>query len=157
VAQSRLVRDGLKKGATAPSFTLPALDGTEISLSGFQGKWILLVFSDPECKPCQDLALKLERIHRAANGFTVLMISRGDVDGNKEKATAHRSTFPIVVQRHWEISRAYGIFATPVGYVIDDRGVLASGAAVGGEAILQLAVQRTVPVEGQSSLLEVKS
>lgn len=155
--QSRLVRDGLKKGATAPSFTLPALDGTEISLSDFQGKRILLVFSDPQCQPCQDLVPKLERIHRAGKGITVLMISRGDVELNKEKAAEHWSTFPIALQRHWEISRAYGIFATPVGYVIDDRGVLASDAAVGGDAILQLAAQRAVPVEEHSSLLEVKS
>jgi hypothetical protein len=42
------------------------------------------------------------------------------------------------MQRHWEISREYGMFATPIGYLIDERGIIAADVAVGAEAILAL-------------------
>ena len=48
-------------------------------------------------------------------------------------------TFPIVMQRRWEVSLEYGMFATPIGYLIDETGILSSNVAVGGDAILKLA------------------
>ena len=54
------------------------------------------------------------------------------------KIAEHGLTFPVALQRHWEISRDYGIFATPVGYLIDERGVIAADVAVGAKAILAL-------------------
>jgi peroxiredoxin len=134
------VRDGLKAGTYAPDFTLPTLDGSKLSLQDFRGRKVLLVFSDPECGPCSAVAPELERIHQANNGVQVLMISRGDLSANQRKAAEQRLTFPIVLQKHWEISRAYGMFATPIAYVIDEAGVIASDVAVGAEPILRLAI-----------------
>jgi peroxiredoxin len=140
VAESKLLRDGLKAGTPAPDFKLPALDDSEVSLTDYRGRKVLLVFSDPECGPCGKVAPELERIHQAENGISVLMISRGHPDANRRKAAEQRLTFPIVLQRHWEISRLYGMFATPIAYVIDETGVIASDVAIGVEPILKLAV-----------------
>lgn len=138
-ASSQLIRDGLKTGTLAPAFSLPAPDGGELSLNRYRGRKVLLVFSDPECSPCMDLLPKLERFHREASNTAVLMISRGDVEANRKKSEEHDVTFPVGLQRKWEISREYGMFATPIGYLIDESGVLASDVAVGGDAILKLA------------------
>jgi hypothetical protein len=43
-----------------------------------------------------------------------------------------------VVQKQWEVSLKYGMFATPIAYLIDERGVLLSDVAVGVEPILAL-------------------
>jgi hypothetical protein len=43
-----------------------------------------------------------------------------------------------VLQQHWEISRRYAMFATPVAYLIDVRGVIANDVAVGVAPILAL-------------------
>src|SRR5438128_6837869 len=64
LARSRIKRDGLKAGTSAPSFRLPRLDGGELSLEELRGKRVLLVFSDPHCGPCQMLAPQLEKFHR---------------------------------------------------------------------------------------------
>jgi peroxiredoxin len=136
---SRLLRTGLTAGTPAPDFTLPQLDGSKLTLRTFFGRRVLLVFSDPNCGPCQVLAPHLEKVHRRARDLAVVMISRGDVEANRTKATEHRLTFPIAVQRHWEISKAYGMFATPIAYLIGKDGVLTHNVAVGGEAILRLA------------------
>jgi hypothetical protein len=52
------------------------------------------------------------------------------------KAAEHGLTFPVVLHRHWEVSRAYAMFKTPIGYLVDAEGILASTVAVGGDAIL---------------------
>ena len=138
IVSSRLVRDGLKKGTPAPAFSLSDLNGRTISLSDYLGKQILLVFSDPECRPCQTLLPELERLHQQSADPVVVMISRGGLEVNRAKAAQNHVSFPIALQRHWEISRAYGMFATPIGYLIDRRGRLASDVAVGVDAILRL-------------------
>ncbi len=55
LARSRLNRSGLKAGTAAPDFRLPRLDGGELALADLGGRRVLLVFSDPECGPCNEL------------------------------------------------------------------------------------------------------
>src|SRR6266581_9036394 len=64
LARSRIKRDGLKEGTSAPGFRLPRLDGGELSLEELRGKRVLLVFCDPQCGPCNALAPQLEKFHR---------------------------------------------------------------------------------------------
>jgi len=137
--RSRLQREGLAAGTRAPDFSLPSIDGAQVSLADFRGRPVLLVFSDPECLPCQALAPELEQLNRSSNAFQVLMVSRGDLAANRAKAAEHGLTFPLVLQRHWEVSRDYAMFKTPVGYLVGSDGVLESDVAVGGDAIVALA------------------
>jgi peroxiredoxin len=143
LAASKILRDGLKAGVTAPEFRLPTIeDGNEISFGALRGRPLLLVFSDPNCQPCRELAPRLEEVHRNSPDLQVLMISRGDRDLNREKSKENGLTFPVALQAHWEVSRAYGTFATPSGYLVDEHGVLATDLAVGMDAILRLVAPR---------------
>jgi peroxiredoxin len=137
---SRLTRDGLKAGTPAPSFRLPLVngEGSELALEELQGRRVLLVFSDPDCGPCAELAPDLEAFHREQRGIQLLMISRRDPEANRRKVAELGITFPVVLQRHWEISMLYGMFATPIAYSIDEGGVLASDVVVGVEPIREL-------------------
>jgi peroxiredoxin len=139
LARSRLNRSGLKAGATAPEFTLPRIDGGELSLADLRGGRVLLVFSDPDCGPCDELAPQLQQLHLTRPELQVLVISRRDTDATRAKADSLGLTYPIVLQKQWEISLQYGMFATPIGYLIDEQGVLLSDVAVGVEPILALA------------------
>lgn len=143
LARSRLNRDGLKAGATAPDFSLPRIDGGELSLAELRGRRVLLVFSDPDCGPCQELALRLQELHVGRSDLHVVVISRRDAEANRVKAEELELTFPIVLQRNWEISLKYAMFATPVGYLIDEEGILLRDVAVGVEPILALTEERT--------------
>jgi peroxiredoxin len=139
LARSRLNRSGLKSGATAPEFTLPRIDGGELSLKSLRGGRVLLVFSDPNCGPCDVLAPRLEELHRQRADLQVVVISRRDAEATRAKATKLGLSFPIVMQQKWEVSLKYGVFATPIGYLIDEQSVLLSDVAVGVEPILALA------------------
>ena len=139
LARSRLNRNGLKAGVRAPDFQLPRIDGGELSLADFRGGRVLLVFSDPDCGPCDELAPRLQEIHRQRPDLHVLVVSRRDLEANRAKAAKLGLTFPIVLQRQWEISLKYAKFATPIGYLIDELGIIASDVAVGVGPILALA------------------
>jgi peroxiredoxin len=135
LARSRLKRNGLKAGESAPNFQLPCLDGTERSLTDFRGRRVLLVFSDPHCGPCQALAPYLQKFCSEHPDMSVLMISRGDPKENRAKVKEHGLTFPVLLQQRWEISRLYAIFATPVAYLIDETGLILRDVAVGVDSI----------------------
>ncbi len=138
LARSRLNRNGLQAGTEAPDFRLPRLDGGELSLSELRGRRVLLVFSDPNCGPCDELAPLLEDLHVRRKDLQIVVISRRDADAARAKAASLGLHYPIVMQKQWEISLKYGMFATPISYLIDEQGVLLSNVAVGVEPILAL-------------------
>jgi hypothetical protein len=69
----------------------------------------------------------------------VVIVSRGEVKENREKAKRHGLTFPVVLQKKWEISKLYAMFATPVAYLINEHGLIAAPVVTGPEPILALA------------------
>jgi peroxiredoxin len=141
LAESRIERDGLPAGSRAPSFDLPDLQGGKVSLGDYHGRAVLVVFSDPDCGPCDAVAPDLARFHREHhdNGLDVLMVSRGELEENRRKAAEHAIEFPVVIQRGWRLSKQYGIFGTPIAFLVDERGVIARDVARGGPEILRLA------------------
>jgi peroxiredoxin len=152
LARSRLNRNGLKAGTAAPDFRLPHIDRGELSLADFRGRRVLLVFSDPHCGPCDQLAPQIQEIHERRKELQVLVVSRRDVEANRAKAARLGLTFPIVLQKQWEVSLKYAMFATPIGYLIDEQGILASDVAVGVGPILAMADQRAhEPLSEESS------
>jgi peroxiredoxin len=163
LARSKLKRDGLKAGTPAPNFRLPRLDGRgDLSLDDLRGSPVLLVFSDPHCGPCQALAPHLEKFHRerAASAGSppvggegeipsppqIIMISRGEPKESRAKAKEFGLSFPVVLQRQWEISRLYAMFATPIAYLIDESGVITHDVGIGVEPILKLMAEAKTSV-----------
>ena len=139
VAESNLVRDGLPAGTEAPNFVLQDLDGKTHALVDYRGKRVLLVFSDTNCGPCEAVSPGLvELAEKNRKKLQVLMISRGDEEDNKRKAEAFGFPFPVLRQRSWEISKLYGMFATPIAFLIDENGIIEKDVAGGPEAILDL-------------------
>ena len=67
------------------------------------------------------------------------MIGRGDPEENRKKAEEHVIDFPVVIQEKWRVSKDYGIFSTPVAFLVDEKGVIVRYVATGSDAILALA------------------
>ena len=149
LTESRLERDGLKPGTPAPPFTLPGVNGETVSLADYRGRRVLLVFSDPKCGPCQELAPELvglqEDARRAA--LAIVMVSRGSREENRDKCEEHGIDFPVALQRGWRLSKEFGIFATPVAFLVDEEGAISREVAKGSSEILALL---------ESSLRELK-
>ena len=141
LSQSRIERNGLKAGTPAPLFRLPEVRGGTVALEDYRGRRVLLVFTDPNCGPCEDLAphlARLDREHRD-DGPALILVARGDAEEARRKADHHGFAFPVVVQERWNLSREYGIFVVPVAFLIDEEGVIADDVARGVDEILALA------------------
>jgi peroxiredoxin len=149
LAASRINRSGLTPGTPAPDFRLPRLGGGELSLEDYRGSRLLLVFSDPECGPCDEVAPHLEQFHRTRTDFKVLMLSRRDAESNRQKMAQLGLTFPVVLQKEWEMSLRYSMFGTPIGYLIDEQGIIAADVATGVQPILDLVSGQGTPTNNQ--------
>lgn len=141
LSESRIERNGLRAGVPAPTFRLPDLDGRMVALEDYRGRPVLLVFSDPHCGPCDEFAPRLARLHRkhGDDRLALILIGRGEVEENRRKAGQFGIKFPVVVQDKWRLSKQYGIFATPVAFLVGEDGAIARDVAIGPDAILALA------------------
>jgi len=67
------------------------------------------------------------------------MVGRGSAEENRRKAKESEIAFPIVLQDKWKLSKQYGIFATPVAFLIGEDGIILKDVAAGVDAITALA------------------
>lgn len=141
LSESRIEREGLKAGTPAPAFDLPDIHGQRVALEDYRGRRVLLVFTDPHCGPCDQLAPDLVRLHQEHrdNGLALVMVGRGETEENRRKAEQHGFEFPLILQDRWKLSKAYGIFSTPVAFLIDEQGIITRNVAAGADEILALA------------------
>ncbi len=145
LATSRIERDGLPPGTPAPGFELDDIRetgrGATISLNQFQGRRLLLVFTDPNCGPCDRLAPQLVDFYgkHGSGSWGIVMVGRGDPEANRRKAAENDYPFPYVLQDRWKLSKEYGIFSTPVAFLIGPHGILEEEVAIGTDAIMALA------------------
>jgi peroxiredoxin len=135
---------GLAVGSVAPAFELPNLEGKQTALADFQGQSVLVIFFNPACGYCLELAPRLASIHRPAprggeKAFTVLLISTGDSETNGKLFKENQLTYPVLLQKEMEVAIAYKADGTPSGYLISPEGMIASGLAIGADALLGLA------------------
>lgn len=145
LAKSRINRKGLPPGTPAPEFSLPRLDGgAAVALADYRGRQVLIVFIGSDCKYCDDVAPDIQRLHDS--GFPVLAIGQKSEAAMREKVAGW--TFPVVMQREWEVSKLYGRFALPVGNLIDESGVIVE-EAVGTPALPSLIERLIVPLTAQ--------
>ncbi|MCL2097921.1 MAG: AhpC/TSA family protein [Bacteroidales bacterium] len=119
-------------GKTAPSFTQNNPEGNPISLSDFQGKYLLLEFWASWCGPCRQEAPFLVKTYNTYKdkGFEILGVS---LDSKKQKDAwleaieTDKLTWPQVSDLNsWNnaVARMYGIRAVPSNYLIDPQGII---------------------------------
>jgi len=125
----RVGREGLKRGATAPDFALPGIEGTSVSLHDFAGHRRLLVFAQTGCSPCHEVVPELNRLQQKGQ-VHVLVVITGEPEECREWAEDTGAKFPVLAQQELEISRRYQVFATPFAFLIDERGVIAAKGIV---------------------------
>jgi thiol-disulfide isomerase/thioredoxin len=130
----------LPLGTPAPAFELNALDGGRTSLGGLlqEQKPLLLLFSHPECGPCQALLPDILGWQRnLREHVAIAVVAEGS-------ATANRAKFePLgirraLIQESREVSESYQAWGTPAAVLIASDGTIASDVAQGGDAIRQL-------------------
>jgi methylamine dehydrogenase accessory protein MauD len=136
---------GLPVGAAAPTFKLQGLYGEALTLEALRarGKPIMLLFTDPNCGPCNALLPEIGRWQQEhSERLSVSLISRGTAEENRAKSSEHGLT-GVLLQEDWEISEAYEVEGTPSAVLVQPDGTIDSPVVAGLESIQSL-VARTV-------------
>jgi len=160
------VPPGLPVGSEAPAFELPDLAGERKSLAGFRGQPALLLFFNPSCGFCREMAPKLailvQRSSRQEQALSEkreirtpnseidpghvssaatprpIIISTGEAQMNRQLFDEHKLGCTVLLQTDAEVATAYQAHGTPSGYLIDAEGRIASDLTIGAEALLEL-------------------
>ena len=116
-------------GDTAPAFTLAGIDGKNVSLSDFQDKIVLIVFTSVNCKECEIQMPYLIGAYQQANGkLVVLDIYHMIYDPRlvKDYVTSKQfTTFPSLPDVNNTVANAYGATRyPPTNFIIDATGVI---------------------------------
>ncbi len=132
---------GLTVGTAAPAFQLPALAGNRVTslkdLLAF-GKPTMLLFSDPDCGPCNHLMPAVAAWQKElSEKLTLAIISRGDRQANEDKAKAAGVT-NVLMQKDYEVADLLKLYGTPSAVLIGTDGNIQSSGVSGSVAIERL-------------------
>jgi peroxiredoxin len=131
---------GLPVGSPAPLFSLSGLHGETLTLESLRiaGKPVVLIFTDPDCGPCNALMPEIGAWQRDYSGDLMFAIlSRGTVEANGAKSAEH-GLFNVLLQVDREVADAYQAEGTPSAVIVDSDGTIASSVVGGADAMRAL-------------------
>lgn len=102
----------LETGKAAPSFTLPADSGNDISLSDYKGKKVILYFYPKDNTSGCTLEAQAFRNHRDAflkNGYAVLGVSRDSIKKHCNFRDKNELNFPLLSDEDETVCNLYGV------------------------------------------------
>ncbi len=99
---------------------------------------VMLIFSDPNCGPCNSLLPDIGRWQSEHSGkLTIALISRGAPKANRAKSAEHGLT-NVLLQKDNEVADAYQVPGTPSAVIVAADGTVSSPLAIGADAIRAL-------------------
>jgi peroxiredoxin len=128
--------NGLQVGEKVPEFTWKDLDQRSIVLRELRGTPVSLIFWNPTCGFCQQLAREFKAWRKSTNdgNHHVIVISSGSMAENNQLELGH----PIVLEDGFLTGSVFGITGTPSGVAIDGNGRVATQSAIGGAQLLEM-------------------
>lgn len=112
-------------GIDAPNFTLNDISGNQISLSNFNGKWVILDFWGSWCAPCIKGMAELKEIYATYAGrLEIIGVDCNDTE-DRWKSVVSRLQLPWIQVFHPEdgtVTATYSVTAYPTKVVINPEG-----------------------------------
>ncbi|NIQ03780.1 MAG: redoxin domain-containing protein [Nitrospinaceae bacterium] len=110
----------------APNFSVVSLQGSDLALKNYRGRYLLVNFWATWCGPCKMEMPSLETLHQKFKHrrLTVIAISN-DMFGAQVVEPfikAQKLTFPIGLDPKSEVSNQYGVISLPTTFLIDPQG-----------------------------------
>jgi cytochrome c biogenesis protein CcmG, thiol:disulfide interchange protein DsbE len=118
----------------APDFTLPDLDGKQVSLQHYRGQVVFLNFWATWCIPCREEMPAMEQLHQAfqPHGLAILAVNlKESPDKVKAFFDQHRLSFTALLDESGSVFRDYQVMGLPTTYLIGREGTLLA-RGVGG-------------------------
>ncbi len=133
------VSRGLDLGVAAPELVLKGTGDQPVSLASLRGRFVLLVFGSPECKPCQELGSHLDSlVVRHHDQLTCLFVLIASPEQSRSFAVHYQIKVPVVAAGGADLLSEYQIPGTPFAYVLDTGGIIRSKGMVNNLEHLEL-------------------
>ena len=117
----------VKEGMLAPEFAVVDIDGNEMKLEDFVGKYVLLDFWHTRCQPCLEDTPQLKAIHRSHRDS--LFIIGLSVDSQKARVVEYVQDQSIewlqvldLVDNEGLVNELYAVPYYPTYYLINYKG-----------------------------------
>ncbi|MDP9860852.1 MULTISPECIES: thioredoxin-dependent thiol peroxidase [Streptosporangium] len=133
----------LEPGDAAPDITLPAADGTTVSLDAYRGKRVILYFypaaMTPGCtKQACDFRDSLASL--TAAGLVVLGVSKDSPAKLAKFVERDALTFPLLSDPDLEVHKAYGVYGEKTMYGRTTLGVIRSTFVIDADGKIEKAL-----------------
>jgi peroxiredoxin len=120
----------LKAGVRAPEFSLPTVDGKQVSLQEALRKGpVLLAFFKVSCPVCQYAFPFYERMYQANRdaGVSFIGVSQDNAKATQAFMKEFGVTFPVALDDSstYQVSNAYGLTNVPTLFYIEPDGEIA--------------------------------
>ena len=116
-----------KVGTESPNFTLSDLEGNEISLEKYRGKYVLIDFWASWCAPCRDVNPRMVSLFQKYRGkkFDMLGISIDDnLEQWKDAVIKDQLSWAQVVDDKNISNQEFGIVSIPANILVDPDGII---------------------------------
>jgi thiol-disulfide isomerase/thioredoxin len=137
----------LAHGTQAPPFTLLNQHGESVSLSQFEGKFVLLNFNNSDCKPCLYYLKNIEELRKEFNGKleVITIVTKEGFKETKKYANARAYDWPVLnLNKEILLLEEYNIRAFPSYLLLNpDLSIALSTAPLPGEG-LDLYIKRSM-------------
>ena len=115
----------LSIGKTAPDFTLTDLDGNEVSLSDFRGKYVFIDFWAAWCRPCREENPLLVEVYKqfAGEDFEIISVSLDQTEEAWRQAVQEdQLTWTQLHDPVNSVASSYMVQSIPNTWLLDKEG-----------------------------------
>jgi peroxiredoxin Q/BCP len=147
----------LKVGDKAPSFSLPADDGSTISLEELKGRKVVLYFyPKDDTSGCTVEACEFRDNWKAVQGrgAVVLGVSPDSISSHGKFKTKYKLPFPLLADEDHKVAEAYGAWGEKSMYGRKYHGILRSTFIIDEKGRIARVFEKVKPKGHAGEVLE---
>ncbi len=136
---------GLKAGDVAPDFLSKDQNGTEVRLSDFKGKKVILYFYPQDNTPtCTKEACNLRDNYDTllAKGYVVLGVSPDSEKSHQKFISKHNLPFPLLADTERQIVDSYGVWGEKTTFGKTYMGILRTTFVIAEDGLIQEVISK---------------